>query len=129
MHEVMASGGDTLMDTGDDFLGLATGFGSVLVLDLVELALDFCQSLFVTTKEARVFDELAIGQSREDFQANVNADFFGRGSRCSGSTSQEKQTNHLPVAVLRRVQVLMWPSTLRCRCMAMSPILDRRRRP
>jgi len=79
MHKVMATMLNTLMDTGDDFLGFATGFGSVLILHIVELALSFCQSLFVTAEEARVFDELAIGQSRKDFEANVNADFFGRG--------------------------------------------------
>ena len=78
MYEVMASGSNTLMDTGDDFLGLATGSGSVLILHIVELALGFRQSLFVTAEEARVFDELAIRERGKDFEANVNADLISR---------------------------------------------------
>ena len=49
------------------------------VLDLIELALCFRQSIFVTTKEAQVFNEFAAGESRKDFEANVNTDFFGGG--------------------------------------------------
>ena len=49
------------------------------VLDLIELALCFRQSIFVTTKEAQVFNELAAGESRKDFETNVNADLLGRG--------------------------------------------------
>jgi len=49
------------------------------VLDLIELALCFRQSIFVTTEEAQVFNELAAEESRKDFEANVNTDFFGRG--------------------------------------------------
>ena len=79
MHKVMATMLDTLMNAGDDTLGFATSLCLVLVLDLIELALCFRQSLFVLAEEARVFNELAVGESRKDFEANVNADFLGRG--------------------------------------------------
>ena len=68
---------DPFRDTGDDLLSLATSL--CLVLDLIELTLRFRQSLFVLAEEAQVFNELAAGESRKDFEANVNADLLGRG--------------------------------------------------
>ena len=79
MNKVMATMFDPFRDTGDDLLSLATSLCLMLVLDFIELTLRFRQSLFVLAEEARVFNELAAGESRKDFETNVNADLLGRG--------------------------------------------------
>ncbi len=76
MHEVVSSVLDTFMDSRHNFLGLTPCLRAVLVFDGIELALDFGKSRFISAKEAWIFDELAIGKSGKDFNANVNADFF-----------------------------------------------------
>jgi hypothetical protein len=78
VNEIVAAVANPLVDTGDNFFGLAPFSGAANLL--CQLSLCFCQCLFVTAEEARIVYILAIGQRTEGFKANVNADFF-RGRR------------------------------------------------
>jgi hypothetical protein len=71
----MATECNPFMNTSDDLFGLLAGLCSVFVLDLIKLALGFRQRFLVAAEGPWVLDELAIGEGREDFDANVNAHF------------------------------------------------------
>ena len=73
MNKVVAAVLDALMHTPNNFLRGLPLFRGVLALDLIELALGFGECGFLFTEEARVVNELAIGQSGKGFQPNVNA--------------------------------------------------------
>lgn len=77
MNKIMATVSDTLMDTGQNLVGFSALFRTLLCLGL--LAACFCQCLLVFAEEARVFNELAIGQSQKRVQPSVKANRFIRG--------------------------------------------------
>lgn len=72
--EIMAAVADALMDTRNDLAGLLPSTAPALLF--CEFALCFRQCLFFLAEEARVSDELTVGECGEGFQANVNADGF-----------------------------------------------------
>lgn len=72
MYEIMTTVLDTFMDAPNDFFRGSAFFRAMLGLDLIELALGFGESILFLTEEARVLDELAIGQGDEGFESNVN---------------------------------------------------------
>ena len=76
MDEVVPSVSDTLVNSRDHFLGFAMGFGTVLVLDFLELSLSLCQCLLFLAKEARVLDLLPGGEIGKGGEANIDAHFF-----------------------------------------------------
>ena len=76
MAEVVPPIADALMDTRNDFLGFLSLAAPAFLFG--KFALCLRKSLFFFAEEARVLDKLAIGQSREGFQANINTDGFLR---------------------------------------------------
>ncbi len=65
MHEVMATVLDPFVNAPHCLFCLFPCFRTVLVFDFIEPALGFGEGRFLFAKEARVLDELAIGQGRE----------------------------------------------------------------
>ena len=77
MAEIMAAVSHSFMDTGKNLVRLLSCKASFLGFGL--FASRFCKCLLILAEEARVLDELAVGQGRKGFQSNVYADgFFGR---------------------------------------------------
>jgi len=74
VDEIVTPVPDALVNARDDSAGLAPLTASTLLFGKFPLSLR--QNLLVTAEEARVVDVLAIGQRREGFQPNVNADLL-----------------------------------------------------
>ena len=67
---------NTFMDTRQNFVGFATQFAAFRCSAL--LSCRFCQCLFISAEETRVFRESTIRQSGELIQTNVNTDAVKR---------------------------------------------------
>ena len=90
VNEVMAAVTNALMDAGNHLFGLAlaesclraAAFPSaaclLLILRFGVFSLSFGKGFFVTTEEARVSNERAVGQGQKGIQASIKTDgFFG----------------------------------------------------
>ena len=88
VNEVMPPIANPLMDTGNNLFGLPSFSGAANLL--CQFALCFGKGFFFFAEETWIVNELAIGESREGFQANVNADlFFGRRQQFGADLARE----------------------------------------
>lgn len=67
MHKVMTAVLDPLVNAPHDLFGLFSCFRPVLIFNFIKPALCFGEGGFLLAEEARVLDELTVGEGREGF--------------------------------------------------------------
>lgn len=76
VNKVMTTVTNPLMDTGKNLVDFLSRRTSLLGFGLFSASLRQC--FFITAKEARIVNELAIGQRHKRVQSRVKADGFSR---------------------------------------------------
>ncbi len=97
------------------------------------LALEACNILLITLRQALAFNHFTITQYRKLRQAKIDADRFDGRCRQDGKVrlafAREDVMYQFPTESRRTVTVLSLPTTSRCILTLTSPILERRIRP